>query len=276
MESIFRKFKGEASMNGTYLDKILMDKRTEVQKLKEASSDLHAVLNQPRAITGTFAKALKGEKLSVIAEIKRASPSKGAIGAIESPVHLAMKYHHGGVSAISILTDFIHFKGTLGDLKGVKTHFTNENIHVPLLRKDFLIHELQLAEAVLSGASAVLLIVNALGNNLKPMMDKATFLGLETLVEIHDEHDLELALEAGAKVIGVNNRDLKSFQVDLAVSERLRPKMPKETIAVAESGIHTLADAKRMREAGFDAVLVGEALVKADNPAAFIAAMRRV
>lgn len=263
----------------TYLDKILQDKQVEVQKLKEiCASDpscaLNAVLDQPRKSAGSFAKALKGDKLSVIAEIKRESPSKGMIGTIDDPVRLALKYCQGGASAISILTDFPHFGGSLTDLMLVRKHMTENKIEVPLLRKDFLVHELQLAEAVLSGASAVLLIANALGKDLKSMLDKATFLGLEALVEIHDEKDLELALEAGAKIIGVNNRDLKTFIVNVKLSEMLRPKIPNKIIAVSESGINSIEDALRMREAGYDAILVGEALVKSNDPAALISNMR--
>lgn len=216
-----------------------------------------------------FSAALK--KFAVIGEVKRRSPSRGVIGEIDDPVALAKKYIQGGAGAISVLTDGPSFGGCLEDLQRVSA-----GIEAPTLRKDFILHPLQLAEAATAGASAVLLIARLVGKELKSLMTTAELLGLETLTEIHDEEDLQLALEAGAPIIGVNHRNLETFAIDLSISDRLKPLIPAGVITVAESGIHTPEQAKRMRELGYDAILVGEALVKAENPARLIAAMRGV
>lgn len=262
----------------TYLDKIIHDKRLEVEKLLHDDAvngnPLAKLLAMSRKPSGKFSAALKGPQLSVIAEIKRASPSKGKIGDIADPSLLALNYSQGGASAISVLTDFKHFGGTLEDLRSTRQNFAQAGAQVPLLRKDFLIHELQLCEAATAGASAVLLIADVLGKDLRKMIQTAEFLGLEALVEVHDESDLVIALEAEAKIIGVNNRNLKSFEIDLKTSEVLRPKIPSSIITVSESGISTPADAARMRNLGYDAILVGEALVRSTNPAQLIAGMK--
>ena len=263
----------------TYLDKIIHDKRVEVEKLikedaKKGSNSLTAFLTNQRKSSGKFSTALKGKDLSVIAEIKRASPSKGQIGDIIDPSLLALSYAKGGASAISVLTDFKHFGGSLEDLKSAGQSLIKVGAEVPLLRKDFLIHKLQLCEAALAGAFAVLLIADVLGPNLRKMIQTAEFLGLESLVEVHDERDLDIALEAGANIIGVNNRDLKSFNIDLQTSEVLRPKIPASIITVSESGISTPEDARRMKDLGYHAILVGEALVKSSDPANLLTALK--
>lgn len=265
-----------------YLDKIAAYKKQEIYELVQAVNSnpahpLHAiargvtrgVTGEERKLTGRFSSALKGPDLSVIGEIKRRSPSRGGMAEIEDPLVLALKYSRGGVSAISVLTDSRSFGGSLSDLQRV-----SQGLTLPTLRKDFIMHPLQLAEAVLAGASAVLLIVRLIGKDLKTFLDAAKRLGLETLTEIHNQEDLEIALEAGAPIIGVNHRNLKTFEMDLSLSEQLRPRIPSHVIAVAESGIHTPEDAKRMRDLGYDAILVGEALVRAKNPSACIAQLR--
>lgn len=261
-----------------YLTGIIARKRTKVMQLKQHLQEhpdhpLHAANKLERISDRQFTRALRGPKLSVIAEVKRKSPSVGDIHHIEDPAGLALAYCRGGASAISVLTDFAGFGGTLDDLQQVSTAIHLHYPHVPCLRKDFIVDPIQLVEAALAGASAVLLIVNVLGKELKHYLAEAARLGLETLTEIHTAQELEMALEAGSPIIGLNHRNLETFKIDLHLSRTLRPLFPKEIIAVAESGIHTAAQAQEMRELGYDAVLVGEALVRARDPATLIAQM---
>ncbi len=257
-----------------YLEKIAAYKKKEIDALIQAVNSnpahpLHAILKEERKPTGHFSSALKGADLAVIGEVKRRSPSKGDMAEIEDPLALALTYSQGGVSAISVLTDSRSFGGSLSDLQRV-----SQGQAVPTLRKDFIMHPLQLAEAVFAGASAALLIVRLIGKDLKTFIKAASRLGLETLTEIHDREELELALEAEAPIIGVNHRNLNTFEMDLGLSEELRPLIPSHVIAVAESGIHTPEDAKKMRDLGYDAILVGEALVRAKDPSALIRQMK--
>lgn len=227
------------------LDAILKEKEKEIAFLKRKRPSLKAALQE------------KG--LSVIAEIKRRSPSKGVIGKIEDPVRLAQTYLKGGASALSVLTEESAFGGSLHDLARVARAFEQ----TPVLRKDFILDPIQLQQAVLAGASAVLLIVAVLGRRTAFFLEEARKLGLEALVEVHNEEELQIALEAGAEIIGVNNRNLSTFAIDLSIAERLAPLIPDSLVKVAESGILTAADRERMQRAGYDAVLIGEALVKA-------------
>lgn len=214
-----------------------------------------------------FAAALAQPGVSLIAELKKASPSKGLLRADFDPLALAQVYATHGARAISILTDERFFQGSLDTLRGVRATQEEGAIPpVPLLRKDFLIHPYQVWEARVAGADAVLLIVACLDQAaLVEMLNLAHGLGMAALVEVHDEAELARAVEAGARVIGVNNRDLKTFKVDVGLTLRLRPLAPPGTIFVAESGIHSAADVARLAEASVDAVLVGEALVIADD-----------
>lgn len=230
-----------------YLDKILARKKQEVELLKET-------------------RTLKTARFSVIAEIKRKSPSVGEIKTIEDPVLLAAKYASGGASAFSVLTDGEGFGGSLRDLRRVAEAFP----HMPILRKDFIIDPLQLIETVKCGATAVLLIVSALGERTREMLQMAKAMGLEVLVEVHDKEELKIAIEAGADIIGVNNRNLTTFEIDLKTAEELSPLIPKHVFKIAESGVKTAHDALRMKKAGYNCVLVGEALVRAENPAVLI------
>ncbi len=215
-------------------------------------------------------------KLGVIAEIKRRSPSAGAIHEGVSATEQALRYQAAGASALSVLTDEKYFGGTLADLRAVTSLFREKPPVIPCLRKDFMVHPLQIAEAREAGASAILLIVRALNDEeITKLFASAQAAGLESLFEIHNEADLERALDHGAKIIGVNNRDLAIFKTDLALSERLIPKYPQGIIAISESGIFTAADAARVHAAGAQAVLVGEALMKAHSPADLIADFRR-
>jgi indole-3-glycerol phosphate synthase len=196
--------------------------------------------------------------VGVIAEVKRRSPSAGAIREEADPVETALLYEKGGASAISVLTDLEYFGGTLGDIERVTSH-----TKLPVIRKDFIIDELQILEARNAGASAVLLIVRLLGReSLRALRDIAHEAGMVALVEVHDDEELDIAIDSGARIIGVNNRDLDTLTIDLAVSERLIPRIPKGVTAVAESGLRSPDDVRRMADAGADAVLVGEALMR--------------
>lgn len=260
------------------LKSILDRKRTEVEALKaeidEGGSD-HPMA-KVIAAKGTlerskaFYKALDLPEgnLTVIAEIKRRSPSKGHIGYIRDPGNLSRVYYEGGAGAISVLTDLEGFGGTMDDLRAVaKAQNTFKEKYTgpcPILRKEFIIDEVQIAEAVQGGASAVLLIVAALGKErTKELLDATHAFGLDALVEVHSQAELDIALEIGAEIVGVNNRDLRTFKVSLENSFNLVSKIPDGVIKVAESGIEDCVDAWKLRDAGFNAILVGETLVTA-------------
>ncbi len=199
-----------------YLDKILIDKQKEVDLLikvtqTDPNDPLNWILSQNRTAPKHFSTALTGPDLAVIGEVKRRSPTCGEIRQIDDPVTLALNYCRGGASAISVLTDAVSFGGSLNDLEKVSKALTLHYPMVSVLRKDFIIHPLQLAEAVLAGAHAVLLIACAVGKDLKFLIHEAQRLGLEVLTEVHDATDLELALEAEAQIIGINHRNLTTF-----------------------------------------------------------------
>jgi indole-3-glycerol phosphate synthase len=228
---------------------------------------------KPPSLAAALRRADGG--LAVIAEIKRRSPSAGEIRAGVSSSEQAERYQAAGADALSVLTDKRYFGGSLEDLRGVTAHFLQVPPALPCLRKDFMVHPIQVLEAGEAGASAILLIVRALtADELRTLHAAAMAAGLDALFEIHDEADLETALRHGARIIGVNNRDLTVFTTDLAISERLIPLFPRDIIAISESGIFTGREATRARAAGAHAVLVGEALMKAPNPASLIAEFR--
>ncbi len=225
----------------------------------------------------SFAAALRRTdgRLAVIAEIKRRSPSAGEIQAGASALVQAQRYQAAGADALSVLTDEKYFGGTLADLQGVTAHFRTTPPAVPCLRKDFMVHPIQVLQAREAGASAILIIVRALGDEeIQSLAAAATAAGLDALYEIHTEAEIERAVRHGARIIGVNNRDLAVFRTDLALSERLIPRFPRGVIAVSESGISTRADAARARAAGAHAVLVGEALMRAAEPSTLVADFR--
>lgn len=214
--------------------------------------------------------ALRGDGLGVIAEVKRASPSKGHLAAISDPASLAGEYAAGGASAISVLTEQRRFNGSLADLEAVR-----QAVPTPLLRKDFVVTEYQLWEGRAAGADLALLIVAALTDaELTGFLALGDELGITCLVEAHTADEVRRAVDAGSELIGVNNRNLKTLDVDLAAFEQLAGLVPAAAVKVAESGILGLADAQRMADAGADAVLVGEALVTGGDPRAAVAAMR--
>ena len=211
--------------------------------------------------------ALRGPTLSVIAEVKRRSPSKGHLADIPEPAQLARTYAAGGVSAISVLTEQRRFGGSLADLDAVRAA-----VDTPILRKDFIVTDYQVHEARAHGADLVLLMVSALTYpDLARLYGLVGSLGMTALVEVHDEAELERALDLGAEVIGVNARNLKTLDVDPSVFERLVARIPGERVRVAESGISGIEDAQRYASAGADTVLVGEALVRAADPQALVA-----
>ncbi|MCS6843508.1 MAG: indole-3-glycerol phosphate synthase TrpC [Caldilineales bacterium] len=284
---------------GKMLDEIMRHKRRELPERMRAMP-----LSTLRALAATvpdpldFAAALRRPGVSLIAEVKRASPSRGLLCRDFDPAQLARTYVQGGAAAISVLTDARFFQGALEHLTTVKetvtggeearerreagerkrgeagaaqptnlpiSHFPiSQSPAVPVLRKDFLFDPYQIVEARVAGADAVLLIVAVLGDHdLRHLLEETWSLGMEALVEVHDEEEVERALRAGARVIGVNNRDLRTFTVDLETTARLHPLIPRECVMVSESGIHGPNDVRRLREMGVDAMLVGESLVTA-------------
>jgi indole-3-glycerol phosphate synthase len=260
------------------LTEIMAWKRREIApRLRPVPDSELAELNVTLPKPPSFAAALRRPdgKLAVISEIKRRSPSAGAIAEGVQAPEQAAKYRAAGASALSILTDQKYFGGELEDLRQVTTALRKEAAALPCLRKDFMVHPLQVREAREAGASAILIIVRALEDTeISTLFSAAKAAGLDALFEIHNEPDLERAVRHGAALIGVNNRDLAVFKTDLALSERLIPQFPREAIAISESGIFTGADARRVRAAGAHAVLVGEALMKAPDPAKLIAEFR--
>jgi indole-3-glycerol phosphate synthase len=204
-----------------------------------------------------------GEPPALIAEVKRASPSAGMIAEDVNPSVLARGYQAGGAAAVSVLTEPRHFQGSLADLQAVRS-----SVSIPVLRKDFLIHPSQVIEARASGADAVLLIVAALTDaQLRALLEAAGDVGLATLVETHSDEDLRRALDSDAKLIGVNARDLETLEVDVAGALARVSRVPDDRISVLESGISTRANVDAALEAGASAILVGEALMRADDPA---------
>jgi indole-3-glycerol phosphate synthase len=257
------------------LVEIMAHKRLEVASRARAVSErelsaLHASLPPPPSFSAALRRS--GGGLAVIAEIKRRSPSAGDIAPGASAVEQARIYRAAGADALSVLTDEKYFGGSLGDLRDVSGLLRGDPAGPPRLRKDFMVHPIQVLEARECGASAILVIVRALQDDeIRVLHGAARAAGLEALFEVHSEGEVARAKAHGAAIIGVNNRDLSSFTTDLALSERLIPGFPAGAIAVSESGINTAADAARARRAGAHAVLVGEALMRSADPAALVA-----
>ncbi len=253
----------------SFLGDILARKAAEVaerrRKLSERELIARAADMPPPS---PFAASLspRGGPTRIVAEVKRASPSAGSLAAgLDAPAQAA-RYAAGGAAAVSILTDGPGFGGALEDLAAAR-----KQVALPLLRKDFVIDRYQLLEARVAGADAALLIAAALSEDgLSALVEDCAALQLTPLVEVHDEWEVEAALSAGAQVVGVNNRNLKTFKVDLGVSERLLPMLPESVKAVAESGVRAAADVRRLRAAGAANFLVGEALVRAADPGALL------
>lgn len=258
------------------LDEIVLHKRKEVELLMEnemesAQEELKKILETDCSHEGGyFYRALKVAGLSIIGEIKRRSPSRGSLAEIQDPSKLAHIYSKAGVAAISVLTDEKYFGGSKQDLIDVVKSFSF--LHPPpILRKDFILDPYQIAESKKLGAHAILLIVAILKEKLQIYLEIAERLGLDVLVEVHTEEELDQAIASKAKIIGVNNRNLKTFEVDLNVAKNLSKKIPPDLLKIAESGILTLEDAKEMHDCGFDGILVGEMLVTSKDPEKIIA-----
>lgn len=251
------------------LAKILATKREELATITNerrlAVIEAAEAMPHPRPFRAALARP-PGAAMRVIAEIKRASPSAGPIRPNADPAEIAREYAAAGATAISVLTDKSYFDGDLAYLGCARRACS-----LPLLRKDFIIDPLQIAEARAAGADAVLLIAAAFPAGEVELSDcilVAAGLGLDTLVEVHDEAELERALAARAMLIGVNHRDLRTFQIDMTLTERIAKRVPPGTVLVAESGIKTAADVRRLGDAGAHAVLVGEQLMRAPSPGA--------
>jgi indole-3-glycerol phosphate synthase len=217
-----------------------------------------------RAGRRDFRGALAGRSPAIIAEVKKASPSKGVLSEDFDPVRIARAYQEGGAAALSVLTDEAFFQGSLADLQCAR-----RAVEVPVIRKDFTIDRMQILEAAAHGADAILLIAAILSEReIRDFREAAAGYGLSALVEVHNRRELESAIAAGADLIGVNNRNLATFEVTLETSLELAPHMPAGAVLVSESGIHDAADIARLRAAGYQAFLVGEHLMKSGDPAA--------
>jgi len=255
-------------MQRDILAEIMENKRREValRERKITSAEL-ATLSRIRRSGMSFYDALKNpEHLSIIAEIKRKSPSAGAIKDLPDASEQARLYYNAGTDAISVLTDEKYFGGAIKDLWDVADLVAGRDDAPPIIRKDFFVHPVQVVEAAEAGARAILIIVRALTDDeAARLRDTAGEAGLDSLFEIHSEPELERALKLNARIIGVNNRDLSRFVTDLAFTEKLLPQVPDGIVKVSESGISGFAEAVRARAAGADAVLVGEALMKAES-----------
>lgn len=253
------------------LDEIIAHKRTEVEKLLPRLDKLKAAAALRNDVR-SLADALRADpaRLAMIAEVKRASPSAGTISADFDPLAIARGYEKAGANALSILTDEKYFQGRLEYLSLIR-----DQVDIPCLRKDFIIHEAQIYEAVVAGADAILLIVAALDQpTLEHLLETAHTFQLDVLMEVHDLPELERALATDVRILGINNRNLKSFTVDLATTEALAEEVPDDILLVAESGIKTPADAERLATAGADALLVGETLMRSRNILADLPALK--
>lgn len=249
---------------GTVLDKIAAKKfeRVQARLLKTSLDELKKQAADCSEKRHSFKNALTdGKGLAVIAEIKKASPSKGLIQPNFNPVHQAKAYFEAGASAVSVLTEEDFFQGSDTYLTQVK-----QAVNLPILRKDFIINEAQIYEAKILGASAVLLIAAMLSpSQLSEYFALTKSLGMDALTEVHNSTELEAALGCGTDIIGINNRDLKTFTVDLNVTAEIMRKMPPGKICVSESGIHTHEDVSAVRKSGVKAVLIGESLMRAQG-----------
>jgi indole-3-glycerol phosphate synthase len=245
----------------TVLDSIIAGVREDLAARRLPLSQLHEQLAQAPAVVDAHPRLRTGE-MAVIAEVKRSSPSKGSLADIADPRALAAQYQEAGAAVVSVLTEKRRFGGSLEDLISVRSE-----ISIPILRKDFMVDEYQFLEARAAGADVVLLIVAALSKNqLKDYYDLATELGMAVLVETHTEQEIEDAMEIEPRIIGVNARNLKTLEIDLAAFTRLIPMIPESIIRIAESGISQRAEVEIAAGAGADAILVGETLVRSGDP----------
>lgn len=245
------------------LAEIVFHKQQEVAELRSRAALIERQAHERKAGPRPFVEALGGRHPAVIAEIKKASPSKGLLQAEFHPAFIAHSYEQGGAACLSVLTDKAYFQGGLHDLEAARAA-----VRLPVLRKDFTIDRLQIYEAAAHGADAILLIAALLeASELRHFRELADSLSLAALVEVHDQDELAKAVDSGATLIGVNNRNLDTFEVSLDTSLRLSYLMPANAIRISESGIFTRADIDVLSAAGFQAFLVGEVLMKSTDPA---------
>jgi indole-3-glycerol phosphate synthase len=254
---------------GLLLDEIMRWKRQELPRRKQETpvATLRSLVGfTPPALD--FAAALSRPGVNLIAEVKRASPSKGLLCRDFDPVQLALTYAQGGAAAISCLTDERFFQGKLEFLTAIKEALRARPITTPVLRKDFIFDPYQVLEARVAGADAILLIMAVLSDSeYRHLLGEAHELGMQALVEVHDEAEVERALKLSPRIIGVNNRSLRDFTIDLNTTARLRPLIPSAALLVSESGIGGAEDVRRLADLGVSAILVGESLVKLEQPA---------
>jgi indole-3-glycerol phosphate synthase len=251
------------------LAEIIAHKRAEIAPLIEHTAEWQEKARILSSFRG-FRKSLSADSFGIIAEVKKASPSAGVIAENFDPVKIALAYDMAGTNCISVLTDERYFQGHLDYLGLIR-----ERVPRPLLRKDFTLHEVQIYQAALAGADAVLLIVAALNDGeLTHLMKAADYCGIDALVEVHDEPELQRALIAGASFIGINNRNLATFQVDLRTTETLVRLIPADRLVISESGIRSVEDIRRVAESGVHGALIGESLMRAQNPKAVLESFR--
>jgi indole-3-glycerol phosphate synthase len=243
------------------LYEIVAHKRQEVKRLEEHAKDLRKNALLRNEFRGFKRRLFKPGEITLIAEVKKASPSAGVIAEDFDPVQQARVYGAAGAHAISVLTDEKFFQGSLLDMKQVR-----EQVELPVLRKDFIVSPLQVYEASVAGADAILLIVAALEKGeLKDLHNLASDLQLDVLVEVHDLKEMDQAVDIGAEIIGINNRDLHTFEIHLETTLKLAEEIPSECLAVSESGIKTREDVKLLRDAGMNCILVGETLMRSKD-----------
>jgi indole-3-glycerol phosphate synthase len=251
------------------LARIVDHKRAELRALRERRQELERAAAD-RAGHRDFRGQLLANRPAIIAEVKKASPSKGIFQGEFDPVRMARAYEHGGAAALSVLTDRKYFQGGLNDLVAAR-----RAVSIPVLRKDFTIDELHVIEAAAHGADAILLIAAILDTaEMRRFRELSAQYGMAALVEVHDESELACAFDSGAEIVGVNNRNLHTFEVTLDTALRLGGKIPHHVVKVAESGIHSRNDVLRLQDAGFQAFLVGEHLMKSPDPAAALRELR--
>jgi indole-3-glycerol phosphate synthase len=251
------------------LAEIVEQKKREVQELHLRAGMLEQQAHERKSHPRRFLESLRRDEPAIIAEIKKASPSRGLLAREFHPALIAHAYEEGGAACLSVLTEKQYFQGSLHDLEAARAA-----VSLPVLRKDFMMDRVQVFEAAAHGADAILLIAAILDvGELRRLREVAAELGMAALVEVHDAEEIAKAIDSGAEIIGVNNRDLDTFEVSLDTSLRLSYLLPSNVVRVCESGIHTPADIELLRGAGFHAFLVGESLMKSHNPAAALRAL---
>jgi indole-3-glycerol phosphate synthase len=269
----------KARQRGEILDAIMRYHRQQLPKIMRATpiSDLRALASIAPP-TVDLAEALQRDGVSLIAECKKASPSKGLMVPDYDAARLARVYARAGASAVSVLTDARHFQGSLADLRDVREALDarTEGYEIPVLRKDFIFHEYQVYEARAAGADGILLIAAVLGaGDMKALLSVCRDLHMRALVEVHTVQELERVLPLAPRIVGINNRNLQTFEVDFENTARLRDLIPPDIVVVAESGIKSVDDVERMAQIGVDAILVGETLVRSKDPLAAARALAR-